>query len=69
MQAVHPTYRHQLISIEAAERLTQIERARMARQGSYRQRPVRVGPHSRRLIIAIGAAITLPGLLAFLGIS
>ena len=67
MQAVHPTYRHRLISIEAAERLTRIDRAREARSAEYMQRPMRVAARSRRLVMAIGAAVTLPGILALLG--
>ena len=67
MQAVHPTYRHQLISIEAAERINQVQRVRDARAAGYRQRPVRVVIHTRRLVLAFGAAVTLPGLFALFG--
>ena len=66
MQAVHPTYRHRLIAIESAERLTQLQRAHDARAAGYRQRPVRVVAHGRRLVLAFGAAVTLPGLLSLL---
>jgi hypothetical protein len=66
MQAVHPVYRHQLISIESAERLQRIERVRAVRAG-YRQPLARIGTRGRRLIVAFGAAVTLPGLLALLG--
>ena len=65
MQAVHPVHRHQLISIESAERLQRIERARQLRAG-FDQPLVRIKTRGRRLIVAFGAAVTLPGLLALL---
>ena len=67
MQAVHPTYRHRLIAIESAERVTQLQRVHAARAAGDRQRPTRVASQGRRLLVAFGVVVTLPGLFALFG--